>query len=209
MEILLIRHGETQWNRELVFRGRADIELSERGKKQAQLLGERLGSMEIDAIFSSPLLRATQTAAPAAERLGIDVFPDEALIDVDFGDWTGLSRDEVSEKFPDAFKKWHANPLEVSFRDGDVMREVQQRSLNYLREAAAKDYSRIAIVTHRVILKLLLVSILEASERAFWLIQFDTCSVSALEATGNSLLVKYLNDTHHLRPLAGAGLPDF
>lgn len=209
MEILLVRHGETKWNRELVFRGRRDIPLSERGREQAQLLGQRLAKMQIDAILSSPLARAVQTSQPAAEALKLDVEHSDALLDANFGKWSGLSRDEVKEKFPEQFEKWRENPLQMSFDGGDAVRDVRERSFQWLREIAKEDYKRIVVVTHRVILKLMLISILEASHDTFWQIRFDTCSISALNAGRRKFEVQFLNDTHHLELLAGDRLPDF
>ena len=203
MEVLLIRHGETEWNRELVFRGRADMPLSERGHEQARLLGEHLAGVKIDAVYSSPLQRAVQTAQPVADGQKIDVVTGEAIVDVDFGKWTGLSRDEVKDKYPESFRKWHSDPLDMIFDSGDSMTQVAKRSREYLNGLVTGDYQRVAVVTHRVIIKMLLVSILEARGKAFWSLQFDTCSISAIEGTGNGWSVKYLNYTDHLKPLSG------
>ena len=133
MEILLIRHGETKWNRELVFRGIRDIELSERGRRQADLLAKHLKTFRIDAIFSSPLARAVQTAQPTAEALGLTVEPEEAINDLNFGLWTGLTCDEVREKYPLQFTKWESNPVDMDFPQGDRVREARIRSFEWLK----------------------------------------------------------------------------
>lgn len=209
MEILLIRHGETKWNRELVFRGKCDIPLSEYGLKQAESLRKYLSTFKIDAIFSSPLVRAKQTVKLLSEYLGIEISPIEFLVDVDFGLWTGLSRDKVNEKYHTEFVKWSNNPLDMLFSNGDSVKNVQQRCYHWLEEAAKGDYERVIVVTHRVILKLLLLSILKAHENSFWKIQFDTCSISSLDANNGKFSINYLNNTHHLSALESAKLPDF
>lgn len=209
MEILLIRHGETQWNRELVFRGIRDIELSERGHRQAELLAKRLTDYKIDAIFSSPLSRAMQTAKPTAEEVGLTVQPEEAINDLDFGLWSGLSVDQVKDKYPDQFEEWRVNPLEMDFPEGDRVREARLRSFNWLKRISKQDYDRITLVTHKVILKLLVLSVLDAPERAYWQIQFGTCSISSLHAKEGRFDISYLNDTHHYDEIGGDDLPDF
>ena len=209
MEILLIRHGETKWNRELVFRGIRDIPLSERGLRQAELLARRLESTKIDAIFSSPLSRAMQTAQPAAKTLGLTVQPEEAINDLNFGLWAGLSVDQVKEKYPDQFVKWLSNPLEMDFPEGDKVSVARQRSFDWLKTISSGDYDRIALVTHKVILKLLILSILDAPERAYWQIQFGTCSVSMVNTKEGRFDISYLNDTHHYDEIGSDDLPDF
>lgn len=208
MEILLIRHGETKWNRELVFRGIRDIELSERGHRQAELLAKRLKDYKIDAIFSSPLSRAMQTVQPAAGALGLTVQPEQAINDLDFGLWAGLTVDQVKEKFPDQFEKWRVNPLEMDFPEGDRVSEAKLRCFDWLKCISGGDYERIALVTHKVILKLLVLSVLDAPERAYWQLQFGTCSVSMLSTAEGRFDISYLNDTHHYDEIGGDDLPD-
>ena len=209
MQILLVRHGETKWNRELVFRGIRDIELSQRGRRQAELLAKHLKNFRIDAIFSSPLSRAVQTAQPSAEALGLTVEPEEAINDLNFGLWTGLSCDEVMEKYPQQFEKWRSNPLDMDFPEGDKVREARIRSFEWLKEISRGEYGTIALVTHKVILKLLVLSILDAPERAYWQIQFGTCSVSSLNTKDGMFEISYLNDMHHYDELGRDELPDF
>lgn len=209
MEILLIRHGETQWNRELVFRGRRDIPLSERGLRQAELLARRLQDCKIDAIFSSPLSRALQTGQPTADALGLTVYPEDAINDLDFGLWSGLSVDQVKAKYPEQFEKWRANPLEMDFPEGDSLRDARLRSFDWLKRISGEDYARIALVTHKVILKLLILSVLDAPERAYWQIHLGTCSISSLSSRDEMLEINYLNDTHHYDEIGGDDLPDF
>ena len=93
--IYLARHGQTPLNESGVLRGLADPPLDETGRDQAQRLGARLGPLGLWAVISSPLLRARQTAQPVAERAGLEVATDQCLVDRDYGQWTGISRDAV------------------------------------------------------------------------------------------------------------------
>src|SRR4030042_1498004 len=98
-EIILARHGETEWNVEEIFRGRIDIELNETGIRQAELLAEYLSGVKIEAIYSSPLKRALKTAEMIASyhQLGVEIA--SGLIDLDYGKWQGLPHQEVKDKY--------------------------------------------------------------------------------------------------------------
>jgi probable phosphoglycerate mutase len=98
--LLLARHGETNWTREKRWQGHADPPLNQRGRKQARVLARNLADVHLEAIYSSDLRRASQTAAIVADGRGIDVRRDPDLRENDFGDWTGLTRDEVERRFP-------------------------------------------------------------------------------------------------------------
>jgi broad specificity phosphatase PhoE len=97
--VYLVRHGETALNRSGVLRGLADPPLDETGRGQAQRLGAALGPRGLAAVFSSPLLRARQTAQPPAERAGLEVAVDRCLLDRDYGPWTGTSRESVTDRW--------------------------------------------------------------------------------------------------------------
>jgi 2,3-bisphosphoglycerate-dependent phosphoglycerate mutase len=98
--ILLARHGETDWNRELRVQGQADPPLNALGREQARDLAERLAEVELDAVYSSDLRRARETAEIIAGARGLGVLLDPDLREVDTGNWTGLTREEISDRFP-------------------------------------------------------------------------------------------------------------
>lgn len=97
--VYLVRHGETPLNESGVLRGLADPSLDETGRRQAERLGTALGSVGLTAIIASPLLRARQTARPIAERADLDVTVDQCLLDRDYGPWTGISRESVTDRW--------------------------------------------------------------------------------------------------------------
>lgn len=98
--IVLVRHGETDWNRERRLQGHADTPLNEAGRSQARGLAEILDAERFGAVYTSPLRRASDTAAIVAERLGIELHELEALREIDVGEWEGLTIDEVRARFP-------------------------------------------------------------------------------------------------------------
>ena len=97
--VYLVRHAQTPLNESGVLRGLADPALDETGRRQAQRLGAALGPRGLAAVFSSPLLRARQTAQPVAERAGLEVAVDQCLIDRDYGPWTGINRESVTDRW--------------------------------------------------------------------------------------------------------------
>ena len=97
--VYLVRHGQTPLNKSGVLRGLADPPLDETGRRQAEWLGAALGSRGLVAVISSPLLRARQTARPVAERAGLEVTVDQCLLDRDYGPWTGVSQESVTERW--------------------------------------------------------------------------------------------------------------
>jgi probable phosphoglycerate mutase len=145
--IVLIRHGETDWNRENRFQGRADTHLNEAGREQARALALDLVAEMFGALYTSPLLRAYETALVLGEHLALDVIPDAALMEVDVGSWSGLTRTEIESRFPDGFRRW----LDYGhgWDDGETYDELGERVvLGLVRLAAAHPGDTVAAVTH-------------------------------------------------------------
>ena len=209
-EILLVRHGETEWNRREVFRGRADVPLSARGREQARLLAEALKGSGVQAVYSSPLSRARQTAEPLAEALGIEVRTDERLTDMSFGQWESRPRADVEKEDPALYSAWLIQPQEFRAPDGESLANVIARAWPAMGEITARHKGgRAAIVTHRVVCKVLLCSALGAGEAAFWRVRVDTASISILDASDDLWVVTRLNDTHHLEAIGEEDRSDF
>jgi broad specificity phosphatase PhoE len=146
-EILLARHGETDWNRENRFQGHADPPLNELGRAQAAELATVLAGEELAAVYSSPLQRAFETARVVAEPHGLAAAPVEGLKEVDVGSWQALTRDEVEQRFPEQFRRWL--DYERGWDDGESYDEMGQRVITALEELAAHhDGERIVAVTH-------------------------------------------------------------
>jgi probable phosphoglycerate mutase len=145
--IVMIRHGETDWNRENRFQGHADTELNEAGRAQARALAVELADESFRAVFSSPLLRAYETAMILAERCTLAVEHAAALMEVDVGSWSGLTREEVEARFPDGFRRW----LEYGhgWDDGESYEELGARVVaGLLRVAEAHPHGTVLAVTH-------------------------------------------------------------
>ncbi|MFL5920620.1 MAG: histidine phosphatase family protein [Gaiellaceae bacterium] len=145
--ILLARHGETDWNRAGRFQGHADPPLNETGRAQAAELAQELRAEELAAVYSSPLRRALETAEVVAGSHGLEAIPVAGLREVDVGSWSGLTRAEVEERFPDQFARWLA--YGQGWDDGETYEEMGRRAVAALLElAVAHEGERVVAVTH-------------------------------------------------------------
>ncbi|HEU6444271.1 MAG TPA: histidine phosphatase family protein [Gaiellaceae bacterium] len=145
--ILLARHGESDWNRAQRWQGHADRPLTERGRGQARALAERLAGLELDAVYSSDLVRARETAEIAAAAHGLPVRELEALREVDVGAWSGLTRAEAERLFPDAYRRWVAG--DEGWDDGETYDQLADRVVGAVKAiAAAHPGQRILVVAH-------------------------------------------------------------
>lgn len=108
--IVLVRHGNTDWDLEQIFRGRSDIDLNDVGIKQVQLLAQYLEAVQIEAVYSSPLRRALQTAAMVAAPHYIDAIPTWELVNLDYGEWEGLSHEIIKNKCKTLYTDWLNKP---------------------------------------------------------------------------------------------------
>jgi broad specificity phosphatase PhoE len=146
--ILLARHGETDWNRERRWQGLSDLSLTERGREQAAALAEQLEAVPLSAVYASDLRRAYETALVVADRKGLPVTPMRDLREVDVGSWTGLSYDEVKDRFPDAYTQMRARTGK-GWEGGETYEEMGRRVLQAIRRIAAEHAGdAVLVVTH-------------------------------------------------------------
>jgi probable phosphoglycerate mutase len=160
-ELVLVRHGETEWAAENRYAGRSDPALTGRGREQAAALGRWAAGAGLDAVLSSPLGRARETAGPAAAAAGVTYRVDERLVEVDFGKGEGLTRAEMREAFPEALAAFLDRPASRPLPGGEVGADAVARAAPVLAEAtAAYPAGRVLVVAHQTLLRLLLCSLL-------------------------------------------------
>jgi broad specificity phosphatase PhoE len=146
--LLLDRHGETDWNQALRWQGHADRPLNERGRRQARALAEALAGEPPSAVYSSDLLRARETAQIVASRLGLAVVTVPELREVDVGSWSGLTRQEIEQRFPDGYRRWRAHEGH-GWDDGESYEAMGERVVAALRRIAADHVGGdVLVVTH-------------------------------------------------------------
>jgi broad specificity phosphatase PhoE len=146
--VLLARHGETDDNAARRFQGHRDPRLNERGRAQARALGEALAREGIRELWSSPLLRAYETASIAGERLGLVPRVDARLMEVDVGDWAGMLYEDLQAADPDAFAAWRSGAPEFRFPGGESLAEQGERVAAALTEIAAGAALPVLVVCH-------------------------------------------------------------
>jgi len=200
--IIVVRHGQTAWNEGQGerFRGRADVELDDKGIKQAGTTAARLAQWEVAAIYSSPLKRALSTANILAEPLRLQVQPMEGLIDIDYGRWQGLSLKEAAEDDSKLYELWLKSPHLVTFPQGESLEQVQKRVVSAVESLVPQHPGQsIVLVSHKVVCKVLFCSLLGLDTSHFWELQQDPCAINLVEFDENAVAIVSLNDNCHLK----------
>jgi alpha-ribazole phosphatase len=147
--LILIRHGETDWNVEGRWQGHADVPLNERGQAQALEVAASFAETRIDAIYASDLKRTAETAEPLARSQGLEIRIDPRLREIDQGEWQGLLIDEIQTRYAEQFRRRRANPLEVAPPGGETALQVRERVLAAVQDIlAAHPGQTVAIVSH-------------------------------------------------------------
>jgi probable phosphoglycerate mutase len=146
--LLLVRHGETDWNRERRFQGHADRPLNDVGRAQAWSLAEELRTEPVAALYTSPLLRARQTAAILGLAFGLDPVADPRLMEIDVGSWTGLTMAEIDERWPVELERWRKH-VTHGWSGGESYEALAGRVTVALVEIAARhDRGHVVVVGH-------------------------------------------------------------
>ncbi len=198
--ILLVRHGQTEWNRIERFRGRVDIELNSNGFIQAQKTANRIHRhWQPEVIFSSPLKRAMQTAHAISELTNVQVEPTPDLVDINYGEWQGLTPEETRLRWPDQLDTWYKHPERVQIPGGENLLEVQSRAMSIIGNVA-KSYpnNTIIMVSHTVVNRLILLGSLDTGIEHFWQIRQEPCAINIIDAKDDDYSLVTLNDTCHL-----------
>jgi probable phosphoglycerate mutase len=208
-EIILVRHGETEWNVQEVFRGRIDVELNQTGIKQAELLAEHLSHLKLDAVYSSPLKRALKTADLIASYHKLRVESAPGLIDFDYGGWQGLSHKEVRDRYKELYNEWSKNPHQVKMPGGESLNEVRERALKVVEAVVAKYAGIVVLVSHRVVNKVLICALLGLDDSHFWNIRQDNCGTTTFTYENKRFVLTEHNNTSYLKSAQKAGLSDF
>lgn len=199
-KIYLLRHGETTWNIEKVFRGQAEVPLTENGRSQAKFAGEYLKDKGIQTIYTSPLSRAKETAEIVGKIINLGPMVDDRLTGLNFGEWQGRPYSEIEKEFPEEFMNYKIAPDKFKSPGGETLNEAMRRSLDMLKEIEKKFLEgKILIVTHRVICKLMLLGILGLGSEKFWMLKPDTCSLSEFSSEHEGYVLTKFNDTSFLK----------
>ncbi len=202
MILYLIRHGETDWNVERRCQGFSDSPLNETGRRQAEATARHLSAVKIEAIYSSTLGRAHDTARAIAGYHEVPLRTTDALRELNQGDFEGLTLVELAEGHSDFLQRWFLDPADLQVPGGESMRELQERAWEALEEIVERhNDGAIVVVSHNLCNMALLCRIMKLDLADFRRIRQDVAAINMVEFGGRwpHPVVLRLNDTCHLR----------
>lgn len=198
--VYLVRHGETDNNVLHRFMGTTDMPLNERGQNQAKCLGKSIADTHIDKIYSSPLRRTMMTAREVQGVRDLEIIQDGALAEIDCGQWEGLDRAEIEQRWPGMIDLWQYKPDLLEFPDGETFQQVQDRSMEaFVRIVNENRGKAIAISTHMLPLKLIVAKLLDIPIRDVWNMQdIENTSLTTFDIwdDGSFKMVTWGDDSH-------------
>ncbi len=200
MYLLLIRHGETDWNSQGRMQGRIDLPLNVRGIEQAERLAARLVEEEqIDVLYTSPLIRARVTAEIIAERFALNPIPDIRLVERSVGKLEGLTLRDFELSYPDLYQLWRNGKDSINLPDEETREECVERIQSFLSMLRRQHIgARVALVTHGGTLSLMLGASIGLDLAKRFPFHFDNASLSKLDMKNVRPRIDLLNDTCHL-----------
>ena len=197
--IVLIRHGQTEWNRVERFRGQLDVPLNDVGRAQARALARKVAVWPVAAIYAGPLGRTQETAQPLAEALGLPVQVLDGLLDINYGQWAGRTPEEVARDEPEAHALWRSAPHLARPTGGETLQDVRDRAVAALQGAiAAHPGQLVVLVGHQVVNKVLACAVLGLDNSHFWRIRQDNACLNVFDYHDGLFEIVALNDTCHL-----------
>ncbi len=202
MEIVLVRHAESEGNRLKVIQGRTDYHLSEMGEKQAELTGKALAGFKADKIYCSPMLRARQTAEAIGNQQGATPEVLDDLREIDLGILEGLTFPEVKDKYPEVFESLSKGALFHSAPEAESEESVKQRARAAVGFLAASKHERLIVVAHlgileRVIARLIR-KIMDQDHKQYFPTFLKNCGITHLNIDGSQSRVVEFNNGQHL-----------
>jgi len=196
--LILIRHGETDYNAEKKYYGFSDPPLNDIGTWQAERLHERLKTEKIDQVYSSDLKRARHTAGIVFKNNEIKIYSD--LREMNFGIFEGLQHYEIMEKYSQIYTNWIKNPLNIKIPKGEAFKSFKKRVLLILKSIIAENKGRTAaIISHGGPIKIFLNDILKKEPEKFWTIKQDSAALNIIDYIGGTHPeIVTSNDSSHL-----------
>jgi len=200
VRLFLVRHGETEFNRQGLALGRSDVPLTEHGRWQAERLGTALAGELIAAVYSSPLQRALDTARPIAERHGLSVQVDEGLLEMDIGETEGLAFAEVRARYPDLLRVWtSADGPTYAMPGGERLVDVEARGWGFVDALTARHpQESVVAVSHNFVILCILSRVMGLALSDFRRLRHAVAAVSVVDFRPDRMRAVRLNDLCHL-----------
>jgi broad specificity phosphatase PhoE len=192
--LLLVRHGQTEWNVTGQIMGQRPVPLNETGESQAARLAEFLRSRPVQAVYTSPVVRARRTANILAAALGLEVREEPGLCEIGCGEWEGRYWSELTDDL--VRQDFYLKPQEARPPGGETLREVQARAVAVVRRlCSGVEGCQLVLVSHADVLRAILAHYLALDLQMVRRIRIDHASLTALELTGDAADLLYLNYT--------------
>lgn len=199
-KIIFVRHGQTEWNVLGRYQGQTDVALSPLGIEQAEKLAAHFPVDKIEAVYSSDLARAMTTARCVADRFGLTVEPRPELRELNFGDWEGLTYDEIVAKWPDALENFFQHPDVLEIPHGESFPKLRERALACVEEIVSRHPDQtVAVFAHGAILRTILTAALHMDLQYVWTIRQFNTAVNIVTYTEHGTTVELINGTGHLK----------
>ncbi len=202
MRIILVRHGQTDANKEGRFQGASDAPLNQVGQSQAQALSRRLSSESLDVVYSSPQTRALQTASPIAQAHALSVDTVQNLRELDIGELDGLQGPDLRERYPHILEQWRINVGALTMPGGESIIGLQERAWNaILHIRDSHPTGTVVAVSHNFAIQSILLKALGMDLRNFQRIRQDLAAITELDFSNGDPVLRSLNDRCHLSGL--------
>lgn len=197
--LMIIRHGQTLWNLERKYQGHSDIALSDKGIKQAEAVAARLATEKIDAVYASDLSRACKTAEYIADKhnLKVNVMPE--LREIKFGEWEGLTYDQISARWPGMLGKLWTTPDELEIPGGESFYQLKERAYAAIKKIVKEHPEQtVVVVAHGGTIGTILCAMLDIHLNHVWSIKQDNTAVNVIEYYDGRPTITLLNCVRHL-----------
>ena len=200
-KLILVRHGHVEGISPERFRGRAELPLTELGRREAEITAVRIAATwRPAAIYTSPMGRCVETGTAIGKPLGLSASAMPGLNDIDYGDWQGLTADEARARWPDELDTWYRHPDWAAIPRGETLQQVLTRAVAALREVIRHHPDdTIVLVAHDSVNRVLLLHALELPLSRYWRFKQNPCCINELDLSADGFTILGINQTDHLR----------
>jgi broad specificity phosphatase PhoE len=207
LRLFVLRHGETEWSRERRFTGGRDLGLTPAGQRQAEAVAAALAATPLQAVYASPLERARTSAELVAKPHRLPVRLDARFAEMGFGEWEGLTRDEVEARTPALYQEWRRAPSAVIPPAGEGLAAVAARvAKGLIALQDAHPHGTVALVTHAIVVRLIVLAALGLDAGRLWSVEASPGGITEIEYRPGWVTVHRMNTLSHLGGLGGPEL---
>jgi alpha-ribazole phosphatase len=197
IRLIMVRHGQTTWNKERRYQGQSDTPLDETGVSQAVALASHFAGQAIHSVYSSDLQRAWNTALPIARAVGLQPISEPRLREGSFGDWEGLTYDEINQHWPGELTAWLNDPLTRVPPGGETLQQILARIGAVVEHIRQRHTGQtVMVVSHGGALRAMICYALDLPSPTFWRLSLGSAAVSEMRLHEDVSVLNLFNDTH-------------